>query len=387
MTAPVSSADVAIIGGGIHGCSAALHLRQRGASVVLFEAGLCGAQASGVNFGGVRQHGRDPDEIPLAIRSRALWSRLRDLLGHDGEFVVSGHLRVATGEAQVAELEAWSRLARGHGLTPELIGRNAVRARYPWLSERAVGASLLAEDGQANPRLVSPLFARAARRAGAAINENAKVTGVARDGAGFAIETWNGLTCRARILVNAAGAWGAEIASRLGEKFPLEARGPTMSVTEPLAPFIFPNLGVMDGIYLRQVARGNVVFGGGHSAPDLERRRVRPAPEHMARCAFELQRLVGGAQRATAGGAMPREQVAYQRAAGVVERGERFVKQPQRSAAEPEARECSAPLLTGGQVLARRERITGESDAVEQLHEFVRRNIDAFDRRRPAQVL
>ena len=275
--------DVAVIGGGIHGCSAALHLRQRGAMVALFEAGLCGAQASGVNFGGVRQHGRDAAEIPLAMRSRAIWGRIKEILGHDGEFVASGHLRVATSDAHLAELEAWSRLAREHGLLPELIGRNAVRDRYPWLAERALGASLLAEDGQANPRLVSPLFARAARRAGAAINENAKVTGVARDGAGFAIETWNGFTCRARILVNAAGAWGAEIASRLGEKFPLEARGPTMSVTEPLAPFIFPNLGVMDGIYLRQVARGNVVFGGGHSAPDLERRRVRPAPEHMAR--------------------------------------------------------------------------------------------------------
>jgi gamma-glutamylputrescine oxidase len=44
-------ADVAIIGGGATGLSAALHLAQRGASVVLLEAGRIGHGASGRNGG------------------------------------------------------------------------------------------------------------------------------------------------------------------------------------------------------------------------------------------------------------------------------------------------------------------------------------------------
>ncbi|MGO4816342.1 FAD-dependent oxidoreductase, partial [Cupriavidus sp. 2MCAB6] len=50
--------DVAIIGGGLVGSSAALALRGMGMSVALLDKGFCGAQASGVNYGGVRRQGR-----------------------------------------------------------------------------------------------------------------------------------------------------------------------------------------------------------------------------------------------------------------------------------------------------------------------------------------
>jgi len=49
------TSDVAIIGGGIAGAAAALALRRIGMSVLLLERGFCGAQASGVNYGGVRR--------------------------------------------------------------------------------------------------------------------------------------------------------------------------------------------------------------------------------------------------------------------------------------------------------------------------------------------
>src|SRR5512136_187806 len=100
-------ADVAIIGGGTAGCSTALHLRKRGASVVLLERGSCGGQASGVNYGGVRQQGRDLTELPLARRSREMWARLPGIVGTDCEFVASGHVKLARSEADVAELTAY----------------------------------------------------------------------------------------------------------------------------------------------------------------------------------------------------------------------------------------------------------------------------------------
>ena len=214
------TADVAIIGGGIHGCSAALHLRLRGASVVLLESGLCGAQASGVNFGGVRQQGRELEELPLARRSRALWSRMKELIDHDGEFVQSGHLRMACTEAEMATLEKWANGARDYGLHSELIGRNAVKDRYPWMGDRVIGASLLAEDGHANPRIVSPLFARAARKAGADIRENTKVTAATSTAEGFTVETATGGTVRSKYLLNASCACASDVAPRVGEHVP-----------------------------------------------------------------------------------------------------------------------------------------------------------------------
>ena len=68
--------DVAIVGGGTAACAAAVALRRRGLSVVLLEKRRCGAGASGVNFGGVRQQGRDLRELPLSQRAQTARCRI-----------------------------------------------------------------------------------------------------------------------------------------------------------------------------------------------------------------------------------------------------------------------------------------------------------------------
>ena len=78
-------ADILVIGGGIVGCATALHLVKRGKSVILLERDQAGMRASGVNFGGVRQHGRATAELPLSRRARGIWGNLRSLIGIDGD--------------------------------------------------------------------------------------------------------------------------------------------------------------------------------------------------------------------------------------------------------------------------------------------------------------
>lgn len=69
----IKRADVVVIGGGIVGCSTALHLRKAGWDVILLERQHIGANASGRNGGGVRQQNRDPRELPLAMASIRMW--------------------------------------------------------------------------------------------------------------------------------------------------------------------------------------------------------------------------------------------------------------------------------------------------------------------------
>jgi sarcosine oxidase subunit beta len=279
----MTGCDVAIIGGGLAGCSAAFHLRQRGASVVLLERGRCGAQASGVNFGGVRQQGRHPAELPIARRSRAIWNRLPELIGIDGEFRMTGHLKLARSDAEMADLEAYAETARPHGLKLELIDRTALRRRFPYLGEGVAGGSFCAEDGQANPRLVAPAFARAARWMGADLREETEVVSAARDEAGFHIRTATGPTVRARRLLNMAGAWGARVAGWFGDHVDEGVMAPNMCVTEPLPAFLGPALGVCGGdVYIRQVPHGSVVFGAGYGVADRDRLRARPLAEATA---------------------------------------------------------------------------------------------------------
>ncbi|PXX38420.1 MULTISPECIES: FAD-binding oxidoreductase [Burkholderia] len=262
--------DVAIVGGGLVGASAALALTRRGLRVGLFERRDCGAQASGVNYGGVRCQGRPAEQLPLALRARRIWDRLPELIGIDGEFVVSGHLRLARSDADLDALDAYATLAGEHGLPLHVMRGDAFHRRYPWLGRAALGGSLCETDGHANPRLVSPAFARAARAAGADVFEHTPVDDVRHDGTRFHFQA-GGRACTATWLINSAGAWANTIAERFGEAVPMEPIYPNMWVTEPLPPFIAHNLGVYGGgVYARQVARGNCVIGGGRGRGDGE---------------------------------------------------------------------------------------------------------------------
>ncbi len=276
--------DVLIQGGGGAGCSAALHLARRRARVVLLERGLVGGQASGVNYGGVRQQGRHPAELPIARRARALWGRMKSLVGSDIEFVESGHLKLARDATEEAELVAYLDVARAHGLPLHLLARDALHTAYPWLGPDVCAGSLAPEDGSANPRLLAPALAQAARAAGADVREHAEVVEHGHDGERFTLRTRAGERFAAPVLINAAGYWGGAVAAAFGEGVPIEPLSPNMLVTEPIRYFIDINLGVVGGnVYLRQIPRGNVIVGAGHGENDPRVPWSRPLPEASIR--------------------------------------------------------------------------------------------------------
>ena len=291
--------DALVLGGGLMGTTTAFFLRRRhGLSVTLLERELVGRQASGTNFGNVRRQGRALEQIPLANRARAVWGRVGELLGEDLEFLPYGHLRVCYTEKQAAILEQHARDVKPLGLDLELFGADALRRRWGIFAPGIVAGSLSPRDGHANPRLAGPAFARAAAREGARIVENAEVMHVERDGGGFVAHVAGGRRFRAPQLLVACGAWSNRIAALFGEAVPMEARGPQMGVTEPLPYAVGPSIGISspiehEGLYFRQISRGNIVFGGGLKGPahaDAVRAYVRP--DNVLRQLRELRRFV-----------------------------------------------------------------------------------------------
>ena len=288
-----------VIGGGLMGTTAAFFLRHHHRkSVTLLERELVGRQASGVNFGNVRRQGRALEQLPLVNRARAVWGRVRELLGEDLEFAPLGHLRLCYTEEQAAMLDQYARDVRPLGLDLEILDAGALRSRYGFFSDEVMLGSLSPNDGHANPRIAGPAFARAARRAGATILEHADVVNVERDGGEFVAHLANGDTYRAEQLFVATGAWSGRFAASMGEPVPLTAHGPQMGVTEPVAYAVGPSIGMTSPInhevlYFRQVARGNIVFGGGlRTVADITGIRAHVAPENTLRQMRELRRFV-----------------------------------------------------------------------------------------------
>ncbi len=269
--------DVIVLGGGLMGAASAFFLARRGLTVTLVERRHIGAGATVASFGNIRRSGRHLSQLPLANRSLALWARSEALLGRDVEFRASGHLRLIFDTDGLADMRRFAEAAAPLGLALDELTPARIRRRFPGLGPDAIAASFSPRDGSANPRLVGPAFAAAAAASGAEILDRAAVTGIARTTYGFAVDTARGRR-EASMLLNCAGAWGAEIAARFGEPVPLTAHGPQMAVTEPLPYRIEPVVGVWSrnhGAYLRQVERGNVVFGGA-----VARVPVDPDPGH-----------------------------------------------------------------------------------------------------------
>lgn len=237
--------------------------------------------------------------MPLARRARALWDDLNRMLGEDVEFEATGHIKLARSEADMAELERYAESAREHGLDLTLLGANALRDELPWLGPNVVGASLSPADGHANPRVVGPAYARLARKLGAELREFAPVHHAVSTGTGFETEA-DGVSVASRTLVNAAGAGAGIVASWFGERAPVSPLMPNMLVTEPLPYLVSRSIGVCRGdVYVRQIRRGNVIFGGGNGCGDVERGLARPTAEESLGCmarAIDIVPALAGAQ-------------------------------------------------------------------------------------------
>src|ERR1700683_3139267 len=100
-------ADVVVIGGGIVGVSAALHLAKKGVSVALCEKGRIAGEQSSRQWGWCRTMGRDPAEIPLAIESLRLWAGMNQEVGAETGFRNAGILYLCESQRDVDRHSAW----------------------------------------------------------------------------------------------------------------------------------------------------------------------------------------------------------------------------------------------------------------------------------------
>lgn len=269
----MTETEVAIIGGGVVGCASAYYLAKAGVPVVLLEkAPQVGQEASGVNAGGVRQHGRDPAEMQLAIMAIKMWETLEEELDFDLEYVRGGHLRFASTDEELQILKDAVHEQHALGLEDiRLLDRQEVLDLVPQLSLDIVGATYCPSDGHANPHRVCPAFAQAAARLGATILVNEEVTHIDVLGEReFVLHTTGG-SFRTRYVINSAGAWVAHVARMVGVDVPLEPRYWQSMVTEPVQPFLRPVLtwphiseesGCWRNLNLKQLKPGQLLISG-----------------------------------------------------------------------------------------------------------------------------
>jgi sarcosine oxidase subunit beta len=257
-------ADAVVIGGGLHGCSSALHLARAGARVIVVEKDHVARHASGVNAGGVRRLGRHLAEVPLAVESLKLWERIAELVDDSCGFESPGQVKVAESEADMALLAQRVAKLNALGFThEELIDRATLRNLVPAVSDHCVGAILCRGDGAALPFRTTFAFKRKAESLGVRFFEGHRVRALARNGNSWRVESADE-AFEAPAVVNAAGAWAGAIAAQIGEPVPMTATALMLMITAPVAPFVSPVVGATSRpLSFKQYANGTVMIGGG----------------------------------------------------------------------------------------------------------------------------
>ena len=257
--------DVIVVGAGLHGCSAALHLALRDQRVLVIEKNHAGRHASGVNAGGVRRLGRHPAEIPISVESLEIWHRIESLVDNDCGFQATGQVKIAESEDELRQLEARAAEVRALGFDhEEIIDGQELRRFCPTVADHCVGGIVSRRDGFANPYRTTWSFRCKAAALGVTFREGVRVLGLDRSGDDWNVETSAG-TFSAPVLVNCAGAWGDQLAAMLGDTVPLSPEAPMMMVTAPVPHFLDPVVGLAGRpLSFKQGANGTVVIGGGH---------------------------------------------------------------------------------------------------------------------------
>ncbi|RKF14164.1 FAD-binding oxidoreductase [Roseovarius spongiae] len=264
MSAADHRADLIVIGGGIHGCSAALHAALRGMSVIVLEKDTVGRHASGVNAGGVRRLGRHYAEVPLSQRSMEIWYGIADFLDDDCGFQVAPQIKVAETEEELAQLAARRDELNDMGFTHEvLLDRAEVRAHLPAVADHVVGGLACLDDGFAQPYQTTFAFQRKAESLGVRFHEHTRANAVRKEGGDWLVEA-DAQRFSAPRLLNAAGAWAGDLAAALNEPAPVEAIAPMMIVTSRLPHFCDAVVGATGRpLSFKQMPNGTVVLGGG----------------------------------------------------------------------------------------------------------------------------
>jgi D-hydroxyproline dehydrogenase subunit beta len=212
--------DVVVIGGGIVGTSAALHLAQAGASVTLLEAEVVAAAASGRNAGSI-QHPLDAVRAEMYEESVAIHRRL----GVIGEQAAG---LLAVGPEAVA-VDAFP------GLRAETLRDDDLRAIEPELAAGLTGVLISGTGYPAHPAAATRALAAAARAAGARIEEGVRAAPEVRDGrvVGVVVDGTGERRPAGAVLV-AAGPWSSALVDPSGAWRPVRALwGVTVQIALP----------------------------------------------------------------------------------------------------------------------------------------------------------
>jgi len=257
-----------VIGGGVAGASIAYHLTELGWNDVLLvdrseltsgstfhSAGLVGQLRSSVTLTRMMMYGVE------------LYRRLADETGVDPAWHEVGSLRLASSRERIQELHRLAGWGQTFGLPLEIVSTARALELWPLFDPEGVeGAAYLPTDGYVDPNGLTSALAEGAKRRGATIWTNARVTGIGVErGRVTDVRFADRDPVRTDVVVNAGGMFANQLGHLAGVEVPVVPFAHQYLLTKPIEGVQpdFPTMRDPDHlVYFRQEAGGGLVVGG-----------------------------------------------------------------------------------------------------------------------------
>ncbi len=258
-------ASVVVIGGGVGGCSILYWLTRLGVqdAVLVDRADL----TSGSTFHSAGLVGQLRSSLSLTkmmMESVDLYRSLEGEVGLETGWKEVGSLRLASSPERMEEITRQAGWAKTFGLPLELVSADEAQRLFPPMStEGVLGAAFLPTDGYIDPSQLTYALAEGARRRGAEINTNTRVTGIrTAHGRVEAVETDKGVI-ETEVVVNAGGMFAGEIGALAGVVVPIIPMAHEYLVLEPCGlPTDMPTMRDPSLLVYYRPESGGLIMGG-----------------------------------------------------------------------------------------------------------------------------
>ncbi|MGC6411904.1 MAG: GcvT family protein [Candidatus Puniceispirillaceae bacterium] len=219
-----SHTKVAIIGGGVVGCSILFHLAKFGwKDVILLERDELTSGSSWHAAGQIHTISSDPNISRLQSYTISLYKEIEELSGQSVGLHMTGGFYLASNKTWYDYLKRERSKARYMGLEQEFISPQEVAERHPLIDPKNYLAALWDDqDGDLDPSGTTYAFAKAARHYGAQYFTHTPVTATTQRSDG----TWDVTTSKgvvnAEYVVNCGGLWAREVGHMAGLNVPVQ---------------------------------------------------------------------------------------------------------------------------------------------------------------------
>ncbi|MDH3692175.1 MAG: FAD-dependent oxidoreductase, partial [Gammaproteobacteria bacterium] len=262
-----SHSQVAVIGGGVVGCSILYHLTKCGwRDVVLIERSELTSGSTWHAAGGMHTLNADPNVAKLQDYTIRLYKEIEEISGQSCGIHLSGGVMLADTPERLDYLKTAKSKGRYLGLDNEFISVDEAKKLHPLIEPKHfVGALYDPYEGHIDPSGVTNAYAKAARANGAEIYRFTPVTALDATPDG----SWKVITekgkLEADIVINAAGLWAREVGRMVGLELPILAMEHQYLITDDIPEITalgreLPHCIDFGGeLYLRQEHNGLVV--------------------------------------------------------------------------------------------------------------------------------